>query len=115
MCTVVLRKDFCRGAIAAANVTYFGPRPEVARYVACYAPGMREKVLSVRPGITDRASIEFLDEAAMLARAADPEREYIDVVLPIKLRLAVEYVEQASLAGDVRLIASTLKALLVGR
>jgi lipopolysaccharide/colanic/teichoic acid biosynthesis glycosyltransferase len=65
----------------------------------------------VRPGITDLASIEFRNEAELLARAADPEREYREVVLPAKLRLAVEYVESATLASDLRVIGRTLKAL----
>jgi len=68
-------------------------------------------VLSVRPGITDPASLQFRDESTLLARAADPEREYRDVVLPAKLRLAADYVDQATLAGDLRLIAATLRAL----
>ena len=92
-----------------------GPRPEVPRYVALYPPALRAKVLSVRPGITDPASLSFLDESALLAIAADPEREYIDTVLPIKLRLAAEYVDRASLAADMRVIVQTIKALLFAR
>jgi lipopolysaccharide/colanic/teichoic acid biosynthesis glycosyltransferase len=88
-----------------------GPRPEVPRYVALYPTELRAKVLSVRPGITDFASVEYRDESALLARAADPEREYTEVVMPAKLRLAAEYVDRASLATDLRLIARTLKAL----
>lgn len=88
-----------------------GPRPEVPRYVALYPPPLRDKVLSVRPGITDPASLAFRCEAALLARAADPEREYIDVVLPAKLLLSARYVDEASFTGDLRLIAATLRAL----
>lgn len=99
--------DVLRGAMSVV-----GPRPEVPRYVAIYPPELRDKVLSVRPGITDLASIQFRDESALLARAADPEREYREVVLPAKLRLAAQYVDQATLAFDLRLIALTLKALL---
>ncbi len=98
--------DVLRGAMSLV-----GPRPEVPRYVALYPPALRDKVLSVRPGITDLASIRFRDESALLARAADPEREYTEVVLPAKLRFAAEYVDQASLATDLRLIGQTLKAL----
>ena len=72
-------------------------------------------MLSVRPGITDPASLQFRHESDLLAGAADPEREYRDVVLPAKLRLAVEYVDRASLAGDLRIIGSTLRMLLVSR
>ena len=88
-----------------------GPRPEVPRYVAAYPPELRAKVLSVRPGITDPASLQFRDESTLLARAADPEREYRDVVLPEKLRLAADYVDSATLGGDLRLIAATVRAL----
>ena len=88
-----------------------GPRPELPQFVAGYPPELRAKVLSVRPGITDPASLQFRDESTLLARAADPEKEYRDVVLPAKLRLAADYVDKATLAGDLRLIASTLRAL----
>ncbi len=96
--------------VLRGDMSIVGPRPEVARYVAGYPPALREKVLSVRPGITDPASLQFRDESALLARAADPEREYREVVLPAKLRLAADYVDTASLGGDLRLIAATLRA-----
>jgi lipopolysaccharide/colanic/teichoic acid biosynthesis glycosyltransferase len=101
--------------VFAGTMSIVGPRPEVPRYVAMYPAALREKVLSVRPGITDRASIEFRNESALLAAAADPEREYADVVLPTKLRFAADYVDHASLAYDLGLIALTLKTLLRGR
>lgn len=88
-----------------------GPRPEVPRYVAMYPTELREKVLSVRPGITDLASIEYRDESAMLARAADPERVYIEQVMPTKLRYAAQYVDRMSLLNDARLIGATLRSL----
>jgi lipopolysaccharide/colanic/teichoic acid biosynthesis glycosyltransferase len=86
----------------------------VPRYVAKYPPALRDKVLSVRPGITDFASIAFRRESELLARAADPEREYEDVVMPQKLRYAAQYVDQASFMTDLRLIGLTLKALVRG-
>ena len=101
--------------VLAGTMSLVGPRPEVPRYVAMYPTALREKVLSVRPGITDPASIEFRDEGALLAAAADPEREYADVVLPAKLRFAADYVDHASLAYDLRLIALTLRALVLNR
>ena len=101
--------------VLAGTMSLVGPRPEVPRYVAMYPTALREKVLSVRPGITDPASIEFRDEGALLAAAADPEREYADVVLPAKLRFAADYVDHASLAYDLRLIGLTLKALVLNR
>jgi lipopolysaccharide/colanic/teichoic acid biosynthesis glycosyltransferase len=77
--------DVLRGAMSLV-----GPRPEVPRYVAMYPQGLRDKVLSVRPGITDVASLEYRDEGELLARAADPEREYVSVVMPAKLKLAAQ-------------------------
>ena len=98
--------DVLRGAMSLV-----GPRPEVPRYVALYPAELRDVVLSVRPGLTDLASIEYRDEAAALARAADPEREYIEVVMPKKLALAALYVRTRTWAGDARLIWRTLRVL----
>lgn len=95
--------------VIKGDMSLVGPRPEVPRYVAMYPPDVRAKVLSVRPGITDPASIEYRDEASVLAAAADPEAEYVNTVMPAKLKLAVQYVEQASLRTDLRLIGRTLK------
>lgn len=94
------------------DMSLVGPRPEVPRYVAHYPAELRDKVLSVRPGITDIASIEYRDESAVLARAADPERAYIDEVLPHKLALAARYVERSSLWLDVWLIWRTVVAIV---
>jgi lipopolysaccharide/colanic/teichoic acid biosynthesis glycosyltransferase len=94
------------------TMSLVGPRPEVPRFVAMYPPELRDKVLSVRPGITDPASIEYVEESALLARAADPERVYIEQIMPAKLRHAARYVEQMSVTNDVRLILATLRRLL---
>jgi lipopolysaccharide/colanic/teichoic acid biosynthesis glycosyltransferase len=95
--------------VLQGTMSLVGPRPEVPRYVTLYPPALRDKVLSVRPGITDIASLEYRDESERLARAADPEREYVDVVMPAKLALAARYVDEASLAFDLRLILRTFK------
>ncbi len=97
--------------VLAGSMSLVGPRPELPRYVAMYPAALRDKVLSVRPGITDPASLEYRDESALLARAADPERAYVDEVMPAKLRRAAQYVDQMSLRNDVRLIGATLRAL----
>lgn len=94
------------------DMSLVGPRPEVPRYVAHYPAELREKVLSVRPGITDIASIEYRDESAVLARAADPEQAYIHEVLPHKLALAAQYVERSSIWLDAWLIWRTLVAIV---
>ncbi len=98
--------DVLRGAMSLV-----GPRPEVPQYVALYPAAVRDKVLSVRPGLTDLASIAFRRESELLARAADPQRAYVEQVLPEKLRLAERYVDTATLWGDLKIIARTLAAL----
>jgi lipopolysaccharide/colanic/teichoic acid biosynthesis glycosyltransferase len=98
--------------VLLGRMSLVGPRPEVPKYVALYPPAMRERVLAVRPGITDPASLDFIDEAALLAAAADPEREYVEVILPQKLQRAAAYAEQATLWSDVRLLLRTVAALL---
>ncbi len=95
--------DVLRGAMSLV-----GPRPELPKYVELYPADLRERVLSVRPGITDPASLAFSHEAELLAAAADPEREYREVILPAKLRLSADYAARANLATDLRLIVATL-------
>jgi lipopolysaccharide/colanic/teichoic acid biosynthesis glycosyltransferase len=102
--------DVLQGAMSLV-----GPRPEVPRYVALYPPALRAKVLSVRPGITDMASIAYRDESELLARAADPEREYVQVVMPRKLALAANYADTASLWLDLRILWRTLRLLITSR
>jgi lipopolysaccharide/colanic/teichoic acid biosynthesis glycosyltransferase len=93
------------------DMSLVGPRPEVPRYVALYPAELRERVLSVRPGITDPASLAFRGEATRLSAAADPEREYIEVIMPAKLALAADYAARASLWTDLGVVARTLKVL----
>jgi lipopolysaccharide/colanic/teichoic acid biosynthesis glycosyltransferase len=99
--------DVLRGCMSLV-----GPRPEVPRYVAHYPGALRDRVLAVRPGITDPASLDFIDEAALLAAAADAEREYIDHILPRKLQRAAAYAERATLATDLGVLGRTAAALL---
>ena len=99
--------DVLRGAMSLV-----GPRPEVPRYIAFYPEALREKILSVRPGITDIASIEYRRESELLARADDPERAYVEQVLPEKLRYAEQYVDAASMWLDIRLLWRTLRVVL---
>lgn len=101
--------DVLRGAMSLV-----GPRPDLPEYVARYPEPLRQQVLAVRPGITDPASLAFRDEAALLAAAADPEREYLERILPAKLRLSADYARHATLATDLRLMARTA-LLLIGR
>ena len=92
-----------------------GPRPEVPRYVAMYPPALRATLLGVRPGITDPASLAFRHEGELLARAADPQREYLEVVMPAKLAISARYIGEASWLRDLRCIAATVRTLWVRR
>lgn len=94
------------------NMSMVGPRPEVPRYVACYPTDIRDVVLSVKPGITDWASIKFKEENALLERTENAERIYIEKILPVKLSYYVRYVEAHSFLIDIRIILATLKALV---
>lgn len=95
------------------KMSLVGPRPEVQEFVDCYPPDIRTKVLSIRPGITDKASIEMVDESDILAAYENPRQAYIDVILPIKLKYYVEYVEQQSFFSDLGIIFSTFKKIIV--
>jgi lipopolysaccharide/colanic/teichoic acid biosynthesis glycosyltransferase len=99
--------------VLRGTMSLVGPRPEVPRYVAHYPPLWRERLLSVRPGITDFASVRYRNENEMLARADDPEREYLDVVLPTKLRYALHYVDNPSLTNDLRVLGLTLRTVFM--
>lgn len=90
------------------EMSMVGPRPEVPAYMARYTPEQRAIILSVRPGITDFAAIEYSDEAAILADAADPETAYVEAVMPKKFALYRRYVEERSFWLDMKLISRTL-------
>ena len=98
--------------VLSGRMSLVGPRPEVPRYVALYPAALRERALAVRPGITDPASLAYIDEAALLARAADPEREYVEVILPAKLKHAADYADHATLGTDLRVLWRTVRVLL---
>jgi lipopolysaccharide/colanic/teichoic acid biosynthesis glycosyltransferase len=91
------------------DMSLVGPRPEVPRYVGLYPPDVRDVVLSVRPGITDLASIVYRDESGLLGRSADPERTYVEEVLPAKLALCERYVRERSFLGDLAIIGRSMR------
>lgn len=97
--------------VLRGDMSIVGPRPEVPRWTAVHGE-MWKVVLSVRPGLTDPASLAFSDEESMLAAAADPEAAYRDDVLPRKLRLAMEYARTRTVAGDVRIMVATAGLVL---
>ena len=96
--------------VLAGEMSLVGPRPEVPRYVALYSPEQRQ-ILERVPGITDPASIRYRDESEVLAASPDPERTYIEVIMPEKARLNLEYAQRASLTGDIQVILQTLYRL----
>ncbi|HNY32745.1 MAG TPA: sugar transferase [Fibrobacteria bacterium] len=93
--------------VLVGDMSFVGPRPEVPRYVELYSARQRE-VLSVRPGITDPASIAFRNENDLLALEADPERAYIENIMPKKLELNLEYLGKATILSDLVLIWRTV-------
>ncbi len=97
--------------VLMGTMSLVGPRPEVPEYVQYYTNDVKAIVLSVRPGITDWASIKMIDENDILAGASDPQQAYIQQILPEKLAYAVRYVQTRSLKLDVYLILLTISKI----
>jgi lipopolysaccharide/colanic/teichoic acid biosynthesis glycosyltransferase len=100
--------------ILKGDMTLVGPRPEVPRYVEAFHRDY-EEILTVRPGLTDLASLKYRDEAALLGRSDDPEEEYVRRVLPDKIRLSKEYIRRSSVPFDLGLIFKTLHRVIFSR
>jgi lipopolysaccharide/colanic/teichoic acid biosynthesis glycosyltransferase len=97
--------------ILVGEMSFVGPRPEVPRFVAAYSPAERE-LLDYTPGLTDPASLAYRREADLLHAAEDPERLYVERILPDKARLSLAYARHATLGSDMRTIACTLQSLM---
>jgi lipopolysaccharide/colanic/teichoic acid biosynthesis glycosyltransferase len=97
--------------ILRGDMSLVGPRPEVSKYVDLYNEEQR-RVLSVRPGITDIASIKYINENEILKDAKDPEQMYITKIMPDKLSLNLEYLKERTLLSDIGIIFKTLYRLL---
>lgn len=97
--------------VVKGEMSLVGPRPEVPRYVEFYPEEIRTQVLSIRPGITDIASILYKDENTVLGDATDPEATYVTVVLPEKLKHYVRYVSERTLWLDFKIILMTLREI----
>ena len=97
--------------VLQGHMSLVGPRPEVRKYVEWYKEDY-EKILSVRPGITDVSSITFRNEENVLQGIDDPEQYYVHVLLPKKIRLAQEYIQRASFSYDLKLIFKTLREVI---
>jgi lipopolysaccharide/colanic/teichoic acid biosynthesis glycosyltransferase len=96
--------------VLKGEMSLVGPRPELPKYVEAFHQ-QYEEILSLRPGITDLASLKFIDEASLLANATDPERTYRECVLPQKLALAKQYVKEHSFWTDGLLLVHTFNGL----
>ncbi|MDD3875581.1 MAG: sugar transferase [Bacteroidales bacterium] len=94
------------------NMSFVGPRPEVMKYVALYNDRQR-KVLNVKPGITDLASLTYFDESDMLAQSTNPEEIYIKQFMPVKLDLNLQYIESSNFITDFIIILKTVKKIFV--
>jgi lipopolysaccharide/colanic/teichoic acid biosynthesis glycosyltransferase len=92
------------------TMSLVGPRPEVRKYVDLYSKE-QQLVLSVKPGITDYASLEYINENELLANAINPEQTYIDEIMPAKLKLNAKYIEQQGFFVDLKIILNTINKI----
>jgi lipopolysaccharide/colanic/teichoic acid biosynthesis glycosyltransferase len=99
--------------VVNGTMSLVGPRPEVRKYVDMYNSEQR-KVLNAKPGITDYASIEYADENNLLAASSDPERTYIDEIMPAKLKLNMKYISEQGVVTDIKIIFSTIMRVIRG-
>lgn len=98
--------------VLLGDMSLVGPRPEVPRYVEMWGADARREILSVRPGISDPAAIAFRNEQDELAAADDPERHYVEVILPKKVGMYRAYVRDRSFFGDLRILVDTLATIV---
>lgn len=97
--------------VFVGDMSLVGPRPEVRKYVDLYTPEQL-RVLNVRPGITSLASIRYRNENEILAKTEDPDKAYVEQIMPDKIAIDLEYVENASLTNDIKLIFKTLGEII---
>jgi len=97
--------------VLIGDMSLVGPRPEVRRYVDLYTEEQR-RVLSVRPGITDYASIKYIDENRLLAQSSDPDKTYIEEIMPAKIALNMRYINHPTLGEYFRIIAKTFAKII---
>lgn len=98
--------------VLGGTMSLVGPRPEVQEYIDVYPEDIKQKVLSVKPGITDYASIEFKDENKMLENSVDPSKTYIEKILPLKQKYYLKYIEDQSFFLDIKIILKTIFVIL---
>lgn len=100
--------------VCGGTMSLVGPRPEVQQYVDLYSEDERV-ILTVRPGLTDWASLWNIDEGALLKGSPDPERTYLEIIRPVKLRLQLAYVRQKSFGTDLSILLHTAIAIVRGK
>ena len=98
--------------VLRGTMSLVGPRPEVPKYVALYPAKAQPVILSLRPGITDWASIEMIQENQLLAISKNPERDYINHILPKKIKYYLSYAQHHTLLGDIKILFATLYHLI---
>ena len=98
--------------VLKGDMSLVGPRPEIPEFMVLYSDEDRQKILSVKPGITDKASIELIDENEILAQYENPRQAYIDVIMPLKAKYYIEYVNNQNLKGDIEIILKTLAKII---
>ncbi len=98
--------------VLLGDMSLVGPRPEVSEYVQCYPADKKELILSVRPGITDPASIKYFNEGELLAGADNPDLFYKKEILPRKISIYEDYVKHRTMIGDLKILLSTLVRIL---
>lgn len=98
--------------VVSGRMSLVGPRPEVPKYVSFYPLDAKKIIFSVRPGLTDYASINFKDESTILKKSVNAEQTYISEILPIKIKYYLQYVSNNSIWGDFKIILKTIKAIL---
>ena len=99
--------------ILKGEMSFVGPRPEVRKYVDLYNYGQM-KILSVRPGLTDYASLEYINENEILERYDKPEKVYIEKIMPEKLALNIKYIDEKGFFTDLKIMLKTIKTIFIG-
>ena len=98
--------------IVKGDMSFVGPRPELRKYVDLYTPEQR-KVLQIKPGLTDWASIEYFHENDILGKSASPEEAYIHTVMPVKISLNMKFIEKPSVCNYLRILGRTVTKVLI--
>lgn len=98
--------------ILMGNMSFVGPRPEVDKYVKLYTPE-QQRVFSVKPGLTDWASIDYFNENEILSKSKDPEKLYISEIIPSKIMKNLDYIDHQGFWTDMKIIYQTLRKIVI--